>query len=356
MPTTEQIYDESHAELLRQLRNSVLMAGGMGLAGGAALSGMNWLQRSGLQSKAPGVSQISVQTPASRAPSLVGSKPPEEDEERSKAAAAVAVGALQPSTAKGFSAAPTVMQPRVPRLGPNMGAPGSNPLAAAVAKPKMMPKPAMKLAEEESAAGSGASWAAKQLTDAISGRHARSMLGMPLATPAMALALGGGVLAGDKLMDAGAGALNKRRREQEKQEAEQRYREALLSQYSTGKTASETSTATKLGQAMDTVFDFFERTMPKTKDGHEKLATLWASTVGDVPGAAVGLGLGTAALTGLGSGMAAYQLGKKHSGRYLLEEAVKERKRQLASRQTATIHANLEPVDDSELEDTQRQT
>lgn len=364
MPTHEEIYDQSHAALLQQLRNAVLATAGTGLAVGAGVSGLNWLQNSGLSSGEPKLNPLPVPIPRERSPGslavdrqgkLLPRHTAEEDEEK-----VAAVGALQAVTAKQPIPSPTTMpgMPRVtnPKL-MNTAGPMNNPLAATIKRrPTAMPMPAQApmpgMKQADSAAANTGSMAGSAIWNALNGRYARSMMGMPLALPALAATGGLSVMAGDKLMDMAAGSMNKSRRKSEEEEAEEAYRAALLSQYANKaagyKQADAQATAVKLGQAMDTVFDFLERTLPQQKVSHQKTASAWSRIVGDVPGMMAGGVLGVGALTGLGSAIAAYQLGKKHSGRSLLEEAVKERKRQLAASGASTTFAIPQPVEEED--------
>ena len=365
MPSNTEIYDKSHAALLEQLKNALLATAGTGLAVGAGVSGLNWLQNSGISAGEPRISTLPVPLPRGRVP---GSLPvdrmgkllsriqdPEEDEHSEpvkRLSKLAAMAAVQPVTAKPpVAAAVNTPQPRMPRL-VNTAGPMNNPLAAVITRrppaPLVPPAP-MGMKQADSAAANTGSAAGSAIWNAITGRYARSMMGMPLALPALAAAGGLSVLAGDKLMDISAGAMNKSRRKAETDEAEEAYRAALLSQYANGKQASQQNdTAVKLGRALDTVYEFLDRTLPSKKISHEKTATVWSRLVGDVPGMMAGGVLGVGALSGLSAAVAAYQLGKKHSGRALLEEAVKERKRQLASSGVNTTFAVTQPVEEDE--------
>lgn len=166
------------------------------------------------------------------------------------------------------------------------------------------------------APGEAMSSAGKLLT----GWGAKSPKDMPWAYPAGAAAVGAGLYGGYKLTD---WLLDKARRNEvdsELEQARREYQEAMMGQY--GQKAASPD-------PVDELYDVAEK----------------RAFLGGVVGPAVGLGLLGMGTVGLGSGVAAYNWGRKQSKSKALEEAIRRRQEALFAQAPRPIMALPVPHD-----------
>jgi hypothetical protein len=161
-------------------------------------------------------------------------------------------------------------------------------------------------------AGPVAQWG----SDVMKGRKAETVAGVPWVWPAALLGGVGASAVGWKGLDSVLAAKRKRELEQDLEQAEQRYRQALVSGY-------KTSSDNQIGRALEGLVE---------KQGQ------------DWPGILAGTYMTAAPLLALMAGSYTYGLGKKRTRRHALEQAKKLRQRRRFERRAPEIFARPVPL------------
>lgn len=183
----------------------------------------------------------------------------------------------------------------------------------------------------------------------LEGDNAASKAGIPWYGPAMLLGGLGGLGLGWKGMDA---VLNKRRERAIKGEmetAKQEFHDALLSQYDEpvkmhpqllSKKAEDANTMTKVGAALDELFDTVQTEINKQETRFTKKAFDFENLAGAATG---GYGM-YAGLSGLLAGAVTYNKMQKRSRRAILDKALQRRQRRKFMQSPSEIYAVPEAV------------
>ncbi len=186
----------------------------------------------------------------------------------------------------------------------------------------------------------------------LDGDSASTKGGIPWYGPAMLLGGLGGLGLGWKGMDKVLDARRQREQESELAAARQQFHDALLSQYDEPikvhpelmagkKKAASDDTMVKVGEALDELFDNFQKAAAEEEARPmAKAAVDWSNVAGQAAG---GYGM-YAGLSGLLTGALVYDKIQKRSRRAVLEKALDKRQRRRFMQQPTEIYAVPEPV------------
>lgn len=178
----------------------------------------------------------------------------------------------------------------------------------------------------------------------LSGDAASTKAGIPLYGPAMMFGGLAGLGLGWKGLDAALDARRKRATQEELDRARSEFHDAMLSQFpeplkinpGQNKRASETSTMTKVGQALDRTFAKLNECLVRGEKVGFDLSNAGGAAVG-------GYGM-YAGLSSLLAGALVYDKMKKRSQRAVIDKALQRRQRRNFATQPTEIYAIPEPV------------
>lgn len=174
--------------------------------------------------------------------------------------------------------------------------------------------------------------AAWSLKDFFGGDFASQPSQVPWMGSAMLLGGLGSMAAGWKGMDAVLDARRRKELDAEQADAEQEFRDAMLSQYPQKQAGDH-----GLGRDLDRAFD-----------GLEKAAEGWldqaATEASPMAGQAANLYSMYAVPAALVAGYAAFKASRGRRQRALIEQAVKNRRKRMADSRPSDLHVSLEPV------------
>lgn len=176
----------------------------------------------------------------------------------------------------------------------------------------------------------------------LGGDNAATKSGVPWYGPAMMLSGLAGLGIGWKGMDHVLDSRRKAETQADLDNARKDFRAALLSQYTSGKTA-EDSPMVKASEALDTAFEKFAgllEAVDKAPPPLVKTSVDWANLGGQAVG---GYGM-YAGLSGLLAGSLIYDKIKKRSRSAIINKALQRRQRREFMQQPTELYATPEPV------------